>query len=159
MSTANFVTMKNFPLWVKSDLDFCYLTLADNDEETDETYFDEFYQSCFIDDVTEELESLTENLTFFKCRVVSGYFTGLQILVEISKYADEAGFTENGGEYADDDSCDYYLDMTLAEAEKAFREEVIKVNEALETIGKSNDMTKIACIGVFSNGEAIYKTI
>lgn len=100
---------------------------------------------------------LTTGLTFFRLTVRGGYYGGLQFYVDLTQCADNAGFTQDGAEYADNESTKYYLDMYLSVAKRKFQAEQRKVCRLLETISRKYGFERYFCCGIFSNGEAIYE--
>lgn len=138
MSTCNFNNMNNqFPLIV-----FLY----DNYENEDGlTYYEEeiIYQDAY-NFMNEYIESFQEkeNLRFYDISVSSGYYDGLQVLVE------------EKGLYPDE----------WKNSKKWRRKEFIekeKIKRFLLDISNNNvyGWIELICIGVFSNGEAIYRKV
>lgn len=143
MSTPNFCTQDNFPL-------YCI-----DDSGWDWPEAQEFYAE--LDDY---LENINEKLTFFKITVRGGYYAGAQFYVEISRYADEAGFDLDGAtRWADNESTRYYLDMCLSEAKRKFETEQRKVLRLLDRTGAEFGFEKYFCRAIFSSGEAIYEKV
>ncbi len=136
MSTPNFRTQRQFPLYVN------------NDPEID-------YWDCKI--MQEELDGLNRDFDFFKISVEGGHYYGVQLYVEACVYAQDAGFDEDGDEYATNEDCRYYLDMYLSQAKRRYAAEVRKVNKAMERFAKAWDFEEYLCTAIFSNGEAIYE--
>lgn len=139
MSTANFRTQKNFPL-------YCY----------DDSELDYWESQWLYQDVKNDLDSANDDFAFFKIKIESGYYCGLQFYVTLTDCADNAGFTEDGAEYADNESCRYWFDMYLSQAKRKFEAETRKVNKILSRLASDWDFEEYYCVGRFSNGEAIY---
>lgn len=143
MSTANFSTQDNFPLYCIDDSGWDWPEAHD-----------------FYSEVEDYLEGVNENLTFFQITVRGGYYCGAQLYVEISRYADEAGFDQDGAtRYADNDSTRYYLDMYLSEAKRRFETEQRKVLRLLAAAAAEFGFEEYFCRAIFSNGEAIYEKV
>ena len=175
MSTSNFYSMKNFSLWAISDYDFytrrcpeCYCSMETDAEtccecETDltdvEPTFDEYAADEYRYDLVNSIEQENENLLFHHITVRAGYYDGLQLYVNLTNYADQAGFTENGPEYVDNESARYYLDMYRSQAIRKYEAEQRKVEKALERLGRAHGMEKLAIYARFSNGETWYAKI
>lgn len=140
MSTPNFRTQSNFDLWLFDDTEMDWLEA------------NEFF-AC----LKEELDEQNDGLTFFRIELKSGYYGGVQFFVEVSRYADNAGFTEDGSEYADNESCRDYLDMCRSKAVRKYDAEIRKVNRLMKKIGEAWGFEKYFCACIFSNGEAIYR--
>ena len=175
MGTSNFYSMKNFDLWAVSDSDFCskrcpecYCGMETDAEtcsecETDltdvEPTFDEYAADEYRYDLVNSIDQENENLIFHKITIRPGYYDGLQLYVNLTNYADQAGFTENGPEYVDNESARYYLDMCRSQAIRKYEAEQRKVKKALERIGRAHGMEKLAIYARFSNGETWYTKI
>lgn len=139
MSAANFRTQSGFPL-------YCF----------DDTGMEWWEAQEYFDDMNSALEDVNNDLEFFQIELASGYYCGVQFIVNISRYADEAGFTEDGAEYADNESCRYYLDMCLSEAKRKFEAERRKVLRLMKKTAEAWGFREYVCVAHFSNGEALY---
>lgn len=175
MSTSNFYSMKNFPLWAVSDSEFyskrcpeCYCSFETDAETCSECNtdltgidpdFDEFAADEYRYNILKSIEQENENLIFHKITIRAGYYDGLQLYVHLTNYADQAGFTENGPEYVDNESARYYLDMFRSQAIRKYQAEQRKVTKALERLGRAHGMEKLAIYARFSNGETWYTKI
>lgn len=140
MSTPNFRTQENFPLYLYDDSGMEWWQAQD-----------------FFSEVRVDMEDLNSELSFFRLTVRSGYYFGVQFYVEISDDADNAGFTEYGAEYADNDSCRWYLDMCLSQAKRKFEAEQRKVCKLMKKLADAWGFEEYLCVAIFSNGEAIYE--
>ena len=179
MSAANFRTQENFQLFVYSDDEFYYGICPECGEyfqngieecencgfnlDGTNLEFDDFLANDFYDGVQDELDSINENLIFHKIVLKSGYYTGVQFYVEITDDADSAGFSADNLDdprYGpDNESCRYYLDMCRSVAIRKYRAEQNRVRKTLEKLAVEHGFIKLACVGVFSNGEAVYTRI
>ena len=169
MGTCNFHSMTNFDLWAIDDFyfkicpecqfggqagdkcEFCGADLSDVSPE-----FDEITEQIFYEDVLQELEEINRGLLFHEITIKSGYYVGLQLYVSLTHAADNAGFTDAGPEYLDNDSARYYLDLCRSAAIRKYEAEQRKVNRILEKIGRAYGMDKLAIYARFSNGETWY---
>ena len=171
MGTCNFNSMKNFDLWAVdssrfyakrcpdcstgglegNECEFCGADLADVPEE-----FDDLAEHFFYEDILADLEEINQNLLFHEITIQSGYYEGLQLYVSLNSTADYIGFTENGPEYADNESTRYYLDLCRSVAIRKYEAEQRKVNKILAKIGQAYGMDKLAIYARFSNGETWY---
>lgn len=165
MSTANFNTMKHFPLYaVETDRESykcegCMTVLSEDERDDDvcpfcggklEPFDDSwFFVETFMDDIQPDLEDLNDRLSFHHITVQSGYYTGLQLYVAVEHELDEYDY--------DDDDCWYYFGMSRSAAYCKFFAERVKVRKAMERIARWHGMRQLNLIGVFSNGEAIYE--
>ena len=170
MGTCNFNSMTNFDLWaVGSDrfymkscpecgygnaADACELCGADLADIVPE--FDDLAEMFFYEDILKDLEKENAGLLFHEISIESGYYEGLQLYVSLTHAADNAGFTDNGPEFADNESTRYYLDLCRSAAIRKYEAEQRKVNRILEKIGRAYGMDKLAVYARFSNGETWY---
>ncbi len=175
MGTCNFHSMKNFDLWAVSS-DIFYFKPCDNcnawdaqDAKTCEfcgadlsdaqPVYDEIAAQDFCNDLERRCQDENENLKFFEISVKSGYYDGLQLFVDLTNDADNAGFTENGPEYLDNDSAHDYFDMCRSKCIRAYEAEQRKANKILAKIGGDYGMDKLGIFARFSNGETWYTKI
>ena len=170
MGTCNFNSMTNFDLWAvgsgrfyskscpeceyHQDGDKCELCGADLSDVEPE--FDELEEMFFYEDILRDLEKENAGLLFHEISIESGYYDGLQLYVTLSHAADNAGFTDAGPEYADNESTRYYLDLCRSAAIRKYEAEQRKVNKILAKIGRAYGMDKLAIYARFSNGETWY---
>ena len=179
MSAPNFRTQNNFNLYVHSDDDFYFVVCPECGEYFpagaeqcevcgadligERCEFDDLLANDFYNIVQDELDSINENLIFHKIVLKSGYYTGVQFYVEITDDADSAGFSADNLDdprYGpDNESCRYYLDMCRSAAIRKYNSELNKVEKLLKKLADNFGFIKLACVGIFSNGEAIYKQI
>lgn len=175
MGTCNFWTMKNFDLWaIPNDCFYfkfcpdCGFSAGDDETECSECsadlsdvrpVYDEWAAEIFCDELQNDLDTENKNLLFHKISIRSGYYAGLQLYVELSSYADQAGFTDDGPEYVDNESARYYFDMYRSQAVRRYESEQRKVNKILDRIGRAYGMDKLGVYARFSNGETWYTKI
>lgn len=139
MSTPNFRTQSAFPLYCFDDSDMEWWEAED-----------------YFSMVRDDLDELNSELSFFRITLESGYYCGVQFYVELTDAADNAGFTERGAEYADNQSCRWYLDMCLSQAKRKFESEQRKVCKLMRRAADAWGFDEYVCVAVFSNGEALY---
>lgn len=177
MSTPNFHMMKNFNLYVQAfepismeefqieefpynDYYFDDYEQAETEEEkaeilekayneTMEFWHEIFYQDIFdgADGFKALMEELNNSLLFHEVQFESGYYTGVQL------YVDEK---ENPHEL-DNEDCRYYYDMCRSQAIRKYDAEIRKINKWMEKVATEYGWRMLYCLGVFSNGEAIYQ--
>ena len=174
MSTCNFCSMENFDLWAVSSEPFygricpdCYIeTLgaekcencgADLSDIAPD--YDADAAQCFVNDLEYRCKEENKNLKFFEISVKSGYYDGLQLYVDLTQNADNAGFTDNGPEYLENDDAHYYFDMCRSKCIRAYESEKRRVNEILSKIGADYGLDKLGIFTRFSNGETWYTKI
>jgi hypothetical protein len=162
--------MTNFDLWAVGSDRFCSKRCPEceyhQDEDTCElcgadlaeieAEFDELAEMFFYEDILAELEDVNAGLLFHEISIESGYYEGLQLYVTLTHAADNAGFTDAGPEYVDNESTRYYLDLCRSAAIRKYEAEQRKVNRILAKIGRAYGMDKLAIYARFSNGETWY---
>lgn len=174
MSTSNFHSMTNFDLWAVSSSRFyakccpachcggmygdicecCGADLSNVEEE-----FDDVAELVFYEDLLADLEEVNAGLLFHEITIESGYYDGLQLYVTLNHAADNAGFTDAGPEYLDNESARYYFDLCRSAAIRKYEAEQRKINRILEKIGRAYGMDKLAIYARFSNGETWYTKV
>lgn len=152
MSAPNFKFNCNsvFPMMVISNEDICRMYI---EPEEGQEYFEPYemdfafdmYQSDIMQ-LEDELEELNEKLHWYKLSIESGYYDGMQILVDTDWL--------NIGEWSEED-CKDEFDLTKKETMLMMLEEQKTICEYLKTTSQYG-LREIVCDGVFSNGEAIY---
>lgn len=162
MSTPNFYNQKNFKLYVQS---FEPISL----EEYEAEYFEEeksdsleksyesamriweeiFYEDIYhgYDGFKDLMEDFNDTLTFHELKFYSGYYTGIQIYVEEKENPHEL----------DNEDCNYYYDMCRSKAIRKYDTEIRKINKWMDKVAVQYGWRELICLGIFSNGEAIYK--
>lgn len=177
MSAPNFYTMENFPLYIQA-----FEPMSLEEYETEEFQYDEHlfpeYQAAISDEWKKHIleksynewveannyffyediyqgydgfkglmEDFNETLTFHELQFKSGYYTGVQIYVEEKDNPHEL----------DNEDCNYYYDMCRSKAIRKYDAEMRKINRWMEKIAPEYGWSKLHCVGIFSNGEAIYE--
>ena len=170
MATANFWTMKDFPLYVHDDFEMAECphcgTYIREQEIKDELGFcpycmeevhwgdldkrhDAFEAELWYDDLSKYLDNLNDSLTFHSLAVKSGYYEGYQIYV---KETEDPNDLDNG-------DCHYYFDLCRSKAIRKFNSEKNKIRKMLKQTASDWGMYEIYCLGHFSNGEAVYQRV
>lgn len=139
MATSNFWTQDIFPLMAIDDSDMDYIEAH------------EFYSA-----LKEHLDEANDGLMFFRITVKIGYYCGSQFYIELTEDADNAGFTEKGAQYADNESCRDYLYLCLSEAKRKYAAEQRKVCKLIRKIGADWGFEEYIVTARFSNGETWY---
>lgn len=140
MSTPNFHTMENFDLFVK-----VYEPEEDYDEFEAQFFYEDIYEG--FDGFKDLMENLNDSLFFHKITFESGYYDGVQLYVEE---------LENPHEL-DNEDCRYYYDMCRSQAIRKYDAEIRKINKWMDKVATEYGWRKLHCLGIFSNGEAIYE--
>lgn len=170
MGTCNFWTMKDFPLYVHDDF-YCIRcpecgSLLRKDELESEDNFcwscgtqivyndhEEIYDELTTDDwtkfVMEAVEELFDDLMFHTVKLKYGYYSGRQLYVEE---------IEDPNDY-DNEGCHYQFDCCRSKAIRKYESEKNKIRRLMKQIAKDYGMEEIYCVGVFSNGEAVYSRV
>lgn len=177
MSTPNFYTQRNFKLYVQS---FEPMTMEEYEAEefsNDEYYYPEylsaqsdsrkkyileksynktmtFWNEEFYSDIVngydgfkELMEEFNNCLMFHEVQFKSGYYDGIQLYVE----------EKENPHKLDNDDCRYYYDMCRSKAIRKYEAEIRKINRFMNKVATQYGWKELVCLGVFSNGEAIYQ--
>lgn len=162
MSTANFRTMKEFPLYVLPDAvslvcPVCGEPWEDetNDEcpvcgcqEGPEAVRDEWEDEYITSQLTAAMDDLNSELTFFRVSLESGYYEGVQF------YVDEP---ESPPQELDNEDCRYNWDLCRSVAIRKRKAERRKVIRWMDRTAGEWGMEQLVCTARFSNGEAMYE--
>lgn len=150
MSTPNFETMRDFPLYLAEDIYY--------EDEDGSAEYDYFANEDRWNDITEVCENMNSMLNFYKISCKSGYYGGIQLYAEVEGYAANAGFDELG-DYDDitNDDTQYWLNECRSKSIRAFEREHRKVCKLLAKIAEDYGLEEYYCAGIFSSGEAIYR--
>lgn len=178
MSAPNFHTQRNFKLYIQS---FEPMTLEEY--EAEEFQFDEYlypeyeaaqsdswkkfileksynetmelWRQTFYDDIYNgfdgfepKMEEFNDTLTFHEITFKSGYYDGVQLFVEEK---------DDNPHELDNDDCKYCYDMCRSQAIRKYDAEVRKINRWMDKVATEYGWRELHCLGVFSNGEAIYQ--
>lgn len=176
MSTANFYNQEKFNLYVKAFEpvsleeyqaeyfeDSCYYddyVEATTEEEKAEVlekaynqdmefWYQIYYEDVFdgVDGFKDVMEKLNDDLIFHSLEFKSGYYDGVQLYVK----------EKENPHYLDNEDCKYYYDMYRSQAIRKYEAEIRKINKWMEKVAVEYGWRKLHCLGVFSNGEAIYQ--
>jgi len=92
---------------------------------------------------------LNNEMPFHTAKLVSGYYSGVQLLIE----ADE------DPESLDNDETQYYFGMCRSAAVRAYRREVRRVNKTLDRLAPEYGFAKYAVAARFGNDETWYTVV
>lgn len=178
MSTPNFYNQDNFKLYIQSfepisieEYEKEYFSdreedyeeyLNEEDEELKQiileksyNYDMELWNELFYTDIVNGydgfkkiMEEFNDTLTFHELEFKDGYYMGLQIYVE-EPYDSPYDL--------DNDDCHYYYDICRSKAIRKYESEIKKINKWMDKVASSYGWKELVCLGVFSNGEAIYQ--
>ena len=167
MSTANFDSRQNgFPLYVHDDIyaKVCPECGAVNDSEDEvccdcgedlhkvEVEPDWIAEEWLCKDVGHDMEEINKDLDFFTVRLKSGYYVGVQFDVN---WNDHIGDPEE----LNNEDAHYYFDCCRSVMLRKYERERRKLGKQLAKLAKNYGFEEIVCVGVFSNGEAIYERV
>jgi len=164
MSTANFKSMKDFPLIVAANeyckvCPECGFTQDPDAEKCDECGCDlagvePIYDEWAMDDIVRNMEKkakeLNEYLTFYTVSVESGYYSGLQFYVD-EKYYDVEGMDN-------EDSQDEF-GLCRSKMLRKYRSEGNWLRRALQKAKNELGLMELGVSARFSNGETMYTEI
>lgn len=168
MSTPNFKTQRDFDLYVTDNfLQYPY-ELDENDDFVLDTKgnpiinYDEepFFDYSYFDECKNYTDdNLNSKLVFFTISFEDGYYSGIQTFIE----------TKHPNDF---DALDFlahpqYYDSQELFAEFGYNTYILKRkilaeikhinNDLLPELARMYNFDKLVCVGIFSNGEAIYE--
>lgn len=159
MGTCNYTSQDDFDLYITEyEVSEEYIKEY---EEINECEFDEEWDSqIFYEDMYREAErlanKLNEELMFYQIEIRSGYYCGLQTIIKGTDWNDYYFEIED----IDNEDSHYYFDMCRSQAIRKHQAEINKINrKLLPLFEKELGFDHIRCIGVFSNGEAVYERV
>ena len=156
MSTANFITQSDFDMYV---IDFEPLSEEEQKQyelETGCAYSIEIEEKLYYESEVENFKWLMNHylkqkqkmLEFCSIELIGGYYAGVQTYVDI---LDDPREMDNEG-------CQYYFGICRSKAIRKLESEIKFINtKLLPYIRDNSSFEKLYCVGVFSNGEAIYQ--
>lgn len=156
MSTPNFITQSDFDMYI---IDFEPLSEEEQKQyeiDNDCKYDEELEAEWFLDDEIKNFNWLLQHylkenkreLKFCNIELRNGHYTGVQTYVDI---------LYDPREY-DNDTCKYEHGLCRSKAIRALQSEINFINKKLfPYIRDNSSFEKLICIGIFSNGEAVYK--
>lgn len=164
MSTANFYTMKNFPLFARdfdveakrcpecgglhyNEEDTCMYCGSEYLEEG--VFYDEIDAEVTCHEIEDRLDALNDDLIFHSVSIRSGYYCGVQFYVEEK---------DDPNDY-DNTDCHYHFGFCRSVSIRKYKAEINKINRELKKLADEFFFEKYLCIGRFSNGEAIYQLV
>lgn len=145
MGTCNYTTQNDFDLYI-------YDEYLDETLDIDKARANYDFNMAHICEEAERLAvKLSSILTFHDIQIKCGYYAGIQTYIQ--KY-------HHNIEQLDNEDCQYYYGMCRSKTIRKYSAEVNKINKKLLPLfQKELGFNRIRCIGVFSNGEAIYEKV
>lgn len=145
MGTCNFVTQSDFDLYIYDE---------DLDDTVDTAEAIEIYNLEMREAYKQSQQlanGFNKELLFHDIEIEAGYYTGIQTYIK--KYYKDI-------EQLDNEDCHYHFDMCRSKALRKYKAEVKRINKKLLPKFKTElGFEHIRCIGVFSNGEAVYERV
>jgi hypothetical protein len=159
MGTCNYIIQSDFDLYT---IEYKRPTQEEIENfiiATGEMFDEDFDTEIFYYDMYRDAERLADRinkeLIFYKIKIGCGYYNGIQTFVDQSDWD-----YYNNVEDMDNDACKYYFGMCRSKAIRKYKAEVKRINKRLLPKFKTKlDFDRIICVGVFSNGNAIYERI
>jgi hypothetical protein len=142
MGTCNYTTQKGFDLYT---FDTEYINELQYELDITDTYRE----------ATQLADILSEDLIFHRIEIGSGYYSGIQTLIDHLEWHNYYDTIED----MDNSDCQYYFDMCRSKAIAKYYAEINKINNKILPKFKELGFEHIRCVGVFSNGEAIYERV
>ena len=166
MSTPNFEFMDyDMPLIVGcpyKEIDGFDKTKKEYEKEFDEEDTENMYYSDLdleYDYIYENMMTLAneinDTLHYFTIGVKSGYYSGLQFIVNT---VDDLDFDKDSPYCIDNEDAHYYFDECRSKVLRKADSEKNKIRKWLYSM-KDNGFMELNCDCVFSNGEAIYSIV
>lgn len=163
MSAPNFRTQKDFGLYVN---DFVIPIYEDEENENSEVveYLTDWHELRAVEKAVDELN---RTLEFYSVELIDGYYTGVQFYVD-EKNGDydlalPSYYTADEWREIRKEDSSYsrnYFPYSYSETVRRMNSERRKINKWFEQIAvKEFGFIKYACVGIFSNGEAVYTKV
>lgn len=158
MSCPNFKRMKfDMPMVCSktyAQMEKMYGT--ESDEEFDDNLYylyqeDEYYNAANM------AEEFNETLIFHDVEVISGHYDGFQFYVT-EKYENIFDLDKSSKYCIDNEDARYYFDMFRSQALIKAEAEKRKIRKWLNSLTDSG-FNIVVCVGIFSNGEAVYHIV
>ena len=159
MGTCNYITQSDFDLYTIAYSRPTQEEIENFIIETGEMFDEDFDCEMFYHDMYRNAKQLAARLTneliFHEINIGFGYYDGLQTFVKSGDWD-----CYHNIEDMDNDACKYYFGMCRSKAIRKHNAEVNRINKKLLPLfEKKLGFDHIRCIGVFSNGEAIYERV
>lgn len=122
-----------------------------------EARYDDLDNEIYFNEAQDAMKELNEELDFFHVSVISGYYSGTQIDVD---WKNIRGWGVYGDpEDLDNEDAHFCFDCCRSEMLKRYKRERRKLSKRLKELAEFHGFEEYACLGVFSNGEAIYRKV
>lgn len=160
MGTCNYITQKDFDLYTTEYSRLTQEEIEDFIIETGEIYDEELERQVFYEDKYRQANRLADKinkeLIFYNICIKDGYYEGFQTII----YGTNWQYSFHHIEELNNKDCQYFFGMCRSKVIRKHRAEVNRINKKLLPLFKKElGFNRIRCIGVFSNGEAIYERV
>lgn len=166
MSTPNFKTQTEFDLYVTDNFVVYPYELDENDDFILDDNGDPiinydvepFFDYSYFEECKKYTDKLNARLDFFNIDFEDGHYTGIQTYInsQTSEF-DALDFLENPQYYNPSELFAEFGYNTYILKRKILAEIKHINNDLLPELAKMYNFDKIKCVGIFSNGEAIYE--
>lgn len=136
--------------WNSAEEETCYVC-GENLDNAEERY-DEVETDFICDEVNEDFARDNLMLKFFRLSIKSGYYSGLQFDVDWNERVGDP-------EELDNEDAHYYFDCCRSEMLRRYKSERRTLAKRLKQLADYHGFEEIRCVGVFSNGEAVYERV
>ena len=167
MSAPNFRTMRDFPLYVRDNrygkvCPECGCTMGVEDAVCDEcgadmagveATYDYDAEYLEIRELEIGMEKANANFQFHKIVLESGRYCGMQFFVERMFHGYDSL------DDMDNDTCRGYYGECRSKVLRRYKTEIRAVRKALAEIASLYGYEEYVCVGIFSNGEAVYEKV
>ena len=126
---------------------------SDCGEEYTEYHYQHEINNIEWDFRDKELQKFNSELKHFELKLEDGYYVGVQYDIEET---DSYNDYETIQDITDEDA-DYYYGLSAKEVKAEFENDLTKIREFLKKQVNAPYVIELNCVGVLSNGEAIYK--
>ena len=136
--------------WNSAGEETCY-ECGENLDNAEERY-DEVETDFICDEVNEDFARDNLMLKFFRLSLKGGYYGGVQFDVDWNERVGDP-------EELDNEDAHYYFDCCRSEMLRRYKSERRTLAKRLKQLADYHGFEEIRCVGMFSNGEAVYERV
>lgn len=141
--------------WNDAEAEFC--ECCGEDLHNVVARYDELDNESYYNEVSDAMKEVNEDLEFFHVSVTSGYYAGTQFDVD---WKNIRGWGVYGDpEELDNEDAHFCFDCCRSEMLRRYQRERRKLGKKLKELAEYHGFEEIRCVGVFSNGEAVYERV
>lgn len=136
--------------WNNAEEETCYecgASLADAEER-----YDDVQEEWLCHEVKNCMDEINKELAFFEVSLQSGYYVGVQFDVDWNERVGDP-------EELDNEDAHYYFGCCWSEMLRQYKSERRTLAKRLKQLAEFHGFEEIRCVGVFSNGEAVYERV